>query len=70
MSMEADAQTHLYKDLRERLQSCDKQREIDIYYELLSSGHSVKEILSTVDRICSASERDASAMVEVSGIGV
>ena len=41
---------HLDNVLRERLQNSDKQEAIDLYYELLSSGHSVGEILNALDR--------------------
>ena len=39
---------HLDNVLRERLQNSDKQEAIDLYYELLSSGHSVGEILESL----------------------
>ena len=39
---------HLDNVLRERLQNSDKQEAIDLYYQLLSSGHSVGEILESL----------------------
>lgn len=39
----APAQSHRSD---ERAENCDKDREIELYYELLSSGHSVGEILN------------------------
>ena len=63
MSIEPDAQAHIRTDLRERLQNIDKQEAIDLYYELLSQGYSVREILSAINRACSNSERDDSETV-------
>src|SRR4051812_2832694 len=40
----------------ERLQNSDKEAEIERYYELLSSGHSVGEILNAVGPAQSKSE--------------
>ena len=37
--------------VRERLQNFDKQNAIELYHELLSSGYSVGEILSTINSI-------------------
>ena len=48
MSIEPNMSTHLHGALEGRLQNMDKQREIDLYYELLNSGHSVGEILNAV----------------------
>jgi len=47
---------HLDNVLRERLQNSDKQEAIDLYYELLSSGHSVGEILESLGNIQCKSE--------------
>ena len=47
---------HLDNVLRERLQNSDKQEAIDLYYELLSSGHSVGEILESLGDIQCKSE--------------
>ena len=63
MSIEPDAQAHIRTDLRERLQNIDKQEAIDLHYELLSQGYSVREILSAINRACSDSERDDSETV-------
>ena len=63
MSIEPNAQAHLRRDLGERLQNIDKQNAIDLYYELLSSGYSVREILSATNRARSDSERDNSKTV-------
>ncbi len=46
MANEPDVPAQLYQALNERLQDNDKEGEIELYYELLSSGHSVGEILS------------------------
>jgi hypothetical protein len=46
--MEADVPAYLDSVLRERLQNNDKQEAIELYYELLSSGHSVGEILESL----------------------
>jgi hypothetical protein len=59
-----EASTHLHDALKERLQNSDKQGEIELYYELLSSGRSVGEILNTVNLTQSKSERDDSAKLE------
>lgn len=56
MSIEPDGSAHLYNVLKECLQNNGKQDEIELYYELLSSGHSVGEILNAVDSIRSKSE--------------
>jgi hypothetical protein len=54
----------LYNVLKERLQNNDKQDEIELYYELLSSGHSVGEILNAVGPIRSKSEHLNTATAE------
>ena len=48
MSIEPNMSAHLHGAIEGRLQNMDKQREIDLYYELLNSGHSVGEILNAV----------------------
>ena len=40
-----DVPAHSHSVLKEHLQGIDQQKEIELYYELLSSGHSVGEIL-------------------------
>ena len=57
MPMEPEVSMHLHNVLKKRLQNNDKQDEIQLYYELLSSGHSVGEILNAVGPIRSASEQ-------------
>jgi len=47
-----------------RVQNSDKQAEIELYYELLSSGHSVGEILNAVGPTQSRSKRDDSAKLK------
>jgi hypothetical protein len=42
--------------LRQRLQNSNKQEAIELYYELLSSGHSVGEILDTLGHLQGKSE--------------
>jgi hypothetical protein len=61
--MEPDAPARLRSDLRERLQSSNKQAAIEFYYELLSSGHSVGEILNAMGPVRCESERDDSACI-------
>ena len=56
MSIEPNTSTHLDGALEGRLQNMDKQREIDLYYELLNSGHSVGEILNAVGPMRSKSK--------------
>jgi hypothetical protein len=51
MSIELNVSAHFHNVLKERLQNNDKQDEIELYYELLSSGHSVGEILNAVGSI-------------------
>src|ERR1044071_9937769 len=46
MSIDPHVSADLYSALKERLRTSDKQGEIDLYYELISSGHSVGEILT------------------------
>ena len=46
LTLEPHAPANLYGALKERLRTSDKQGEIDLYYELISSGHSVGEILT------------------------
>src|SRR3954452_3093566 len=46
--MELTVPARLDSVLRERLQNNDKQEAIELYYELLSSGHSVGEILESL----------------------
>jgi hypothetical protein len=48
---------HLHSVLSERLQNSDKEEAIELYYELLSSGHSVGEILDSLGRVQCKSER-------------
>src|SRR5215217_3734803 len=57
--MELDVPTHSYSVLKERLQGIDKKKEIELYYELLSSGHSVGEILDSLNHLeCKSAIRD------------
>ena len=46
--MELDVSAHPHSVLKEYVQGIDKQKEIELYYELLSSGHSVGEILNSL----------------------
>lgn len=48
--------THSYSVLKEHLQGIDKQKEIEVYYELLGSGHSVGEILDSLGQLQRRSE--------------
>jgi hypothetical protein len=45
MANQPDVPAHLYRALNERLRTSDKEAAIELYYELLSSGRSVGEIL-------------------------
>jgi hypothetical protein len=49
--MEQDVPTHSHSVLKEPLPGVDKQKEIELYYELLSSGHSVGEILDSLGHL-------------------
>ena len=48
MANEPDVPAQLYQALNERLQDNDKEAAIELYYELLSSGYSVGEILNGI----------------------
>ena len=48
---EPDAPAQLYRSLNERLENSDKEGAIELYYELLSSGQSVGEILNGVGSV-------------------
>src|SRR4051794_41550663 len=48
MANELDVPAQLYQALNERLQDNDKEAAIELYYELLSSGYSVGEILNGI----------------------
>jgi len=61
MSIEPNMSAHLHGAIEERLQNMDKQREIDLYYELLNSGHSVGEILNAVGSTRSKSKHAVTA---------
>jgi hypothetical protein len=54
--MELDVPIHSHSVLKERLQGIDKQKEIELYYELLSSGNSVSEILNSLNYLERKSE--------------
>ena len=54
--MELDVLTHSHSVLKDHLQGIDKQKEIELYYELLSSGHSVGEILDSLGHLQCKSE--------------
>src|SRR6188472_927924 len=64
MSTEPDVPAHLHGELKDCLQNNNKEDAIEIYYKLLSLGHSVGEILTTVDGIPSKSARDDTAIAE------
>src|SRR3954452_25354636 len=70
MAKEPHGPVHLFRVLDEKLQSSDKAAAIVLYYELLSSGHSVGEILSAVSPIRSESERGDIAAAEHSRSGL
>src|SRR4051794_36400498 len=61
--MELDMPTHPHSVLKEHLHGIDKQKEIELYYELLSSGHSVGEILDSLGHIqCKSEHGNATTM--------
>src|SRR3954452_15525322 len=65
--MELDMPTQSHSALKDHLQGIDKQKEIDLYCELLSSGHSVAEILDSLDHLQSKSQhRDATTAEHLS----
>src|SRR3954451_1568768 len=64
MSTEPQVSANLYSALKERLRTGDKQDEIELYYELLSSGHSVNEILNAVGTFRGKSEDVNTAAAE------
>ena len=64
MSTEPDVPAHLHGVLKDCLQNNNKEDAIEIYYKLLSSGHSVGEILTTVGGIQSKSAHDDTATAE------
>src|SRR3954447_10774335 len=64
MSTEPQVSADLYSALKECLRTGDKQDEIELYYELLSSGHSVSEILNAVGSFRSKSEDVNTAAAE------
>ena len=60
VSTKPDVPMHFDNILRERLQNSDRKGVIDLYYELLSSGHSVGEILESLGDIqCKSEHGDA-----------
>src|SRR5947209_19872797 len=61
--MGSDVPAPLYGILKEHLQNNDKQVAIDLYYELISSGHSVGDILNAIGPFRSNSEHDTSAIL-------
>src|SRR4051812_49243439 len=62
--MELDMPTQPHSALKDHLQAIDKQKEIDLYCELLSSGHSDGEILDSLDHLQSKSEHRDVTTVE------
>src|SRR3954466_3335473 len=59
--MESDVPADLESALRELLPNNDKQEAIELYYELLSSGHSVGEILESLGHAQCKSEHGSVA---------
>src|SRR4051794_33387727 len=64
MSTEPQVSADLSSALKERLRMSDKQGEIELYYKLLGSGHSVGEILNAVGSIQSKSKYVETATTE------
>src|SRR3954467_2398398 len=68
--MELDVPIQSHSVINDHLQGVDKQKEIELYYELLSSGHSVGEILSSLDHLQSKSEHGHVTAAEHPSSGV
>jgi hypothetical protein len=64
MANEPDAPAQLYRSLNERLEHSDKEGAIELYYELLSSGRSVGEILNGVGLVHGGSAQDSTPAAE------
>src|SRR3954447_10927351 len=64
MLTEPQVSADLSSALKERLRTSDQQGEIELYYKLLGSGHSVGEILNAVSSIQSKSEYVETATAE------
>ncbi len=64
MANEPKAPAQLHRSLNERWENSDKQGEIELYYEMLSSGYSVREILNGVGPVRGNSEQDRTAVAE------
>ena len=62
--MELDVPIQSHSVLKDHLQGIDKQKEIELYYELLSSGHSVGEILTSLGHLQCKSEHSYVATAE------
>src|SRR5690348_13537895 len=68
--MEAHVPADLNSVLGKRSQDNDKQEEIELYYELLSSGRSVGEILDSLGHIQRKSENGHITTTERPSSGV
>jgi hypothetical protein len=60
---------HPHSVLKDCLHGIDKQKEIELYYDLLSSGHSVGEILNSLGHLQSRSEHGDKTIVKHSRSG-
>jgi len=66
--MKSEVPMHLDKLLKERLKNIDEKSLITLYYELLSSGYSVSDVLNSIYSIQRKSERgniDLSSLHEI-----
>ena len=68
--MELDVSIQSHSVIKDHLQGIDKQKEIELYYELLSSGHSVGEILTSLGHLQCKSEHGHVATAEHPSSGV
>lgn len=64
MAKEPSIPVHLYRALNKRLETSDKEGAIELYYELLSSGHSVGEILNGIGPVRIKPEHENAATAE------
>ena len=69
VSIELNPPSHPHNVLKQGLQDIDKQKEIELYYELLSSGHSVGEILNSRGHLQSKSEHGDATIAKRSQSG-
>src|SRR3954465_7529063 len=64
MSMKQGVPTHLDSIIRARLQNSNTQTAMEIFFELLRSGHSAGEILNAVNSIQREAKQDDKSITE------